>query len=820
MTNKTYNNIWKSAQEDLNLILEEETLDETVASEQERLSAVQKTSNLYLRYIQIANRLTECRENILQPQKRRLLQKLIDNCIGRTLELKHGLVSLEFAEVQYLDDALLEMKMTPDQMNIKIPAYFREKTKEEQEKALLIKELMRYFYSETPNTYWELQGMSEKEAVHLLQGQEEARQGRVAFLEAQRIFEVKEENRLKECRRNLKAALSDDTAATRIQRAWRWFIFHKKFRSVYDAEMKQLRMQPSVTEKSESLQAFQKLRELKRHRRDLILKNETEFLEVIREVQKEIETYQAPQAMEDLQAGIRTYFEKYREVHGEYPAYPADEEGGSAAMLKEAASSENEQEKVKSEIAVKEKIGVDKKEEEEPAGYALKASKYIPELMELAKEYDKIWKEKEILGIFDKCDEDMIRKQAFREMETSVRLQTDKIMREELYRLTEAFEKDLGKKGKKGGKKGRKKGGKKEKGKGKGKGKKEKDLTPNRSFESLVEELIKEKIIIDYPKFPLSDFIGDYNYVGSIQDVESDPEKDAMPCLGDIRRIINEYCILPMGSHSIHSKGAYVKSILIAGPPGVGKKSLIHAICSEVGATLIDLSAKNVNGKYPGKEGLDMLMHLVFKVGRLAQPTLIHIGEAENYFWKKQPTNSVLVEAMRLKKELPKLMKAIGHEDRLMVIGTTIAPFDVDLKGLSSCYSKIICILAPDHNCRRALWSEMILKSKGTITSELGLSTLCGVSDGFTAKHIKYAVEQVLTNRRLSLQNKISLSATEFVPFLSDCVPVSQEENDEYRVWLSKMPLQKRRIKVLKEESGEITEEVKNKEKSGNQKTA
>ncbi|KAF8766355.1 Dynein regulatory complex protein 11 like protein [Argiope bruennichi] len=554
MTNKTYNNIWKSAQEDLNLILEEETLDETVASEQERLSAVQKTSNLYLRYIQIANRLTECRENILQPQKRRLLQKLIDNCIGRTLELKHGLVSLEFAEVQYLDDALLEMKMTPDQMNIKIPAYFREKTKEEQEKALLIKELMRYFYSETPNTYWELQGMSEKEAVHLLQGQEEARQGRVAFLEAQRIFEVKEENRLKECRRNLKAALSDDTAATRIQRAWRWFIFHKKFRSVYDAEMKQLRMQPSVTEKSESLQAFQKLRELKRHRRDLILKNETEFLEVIREVQKEIETYQAPQAMEDLQARIRTYFEKYREVHGEYPAYPADEEGGSAAMLKEAASSENEQEKVKSEIAVKEKIGVDKKEEEEPAGYALKASKYIPELMELAKEYDKIWKEKEILGIFDKCDEDMIRKQAFREMETSVRLQTDKIMREELYRLTEAFEKDLGKKGKKGGKKGRKKGGKKEKGKGKGKGKKEKDLTPNRSFESLVEELIKEKIIIDYPKFPLSDFIGDYNYVGSIQDVESDPEKDAMPCLGDIRRIINEFPLhtLERGVREVH----------------------------------------------------------------------------------------------------------------------------------------------------------------------------------------------------------------------------------------------------------------------------
>ncbi|GBM83912.1 hypothetical protein AVEN_125625-1 [Araneus ventricosus] len=41
---------------------------------------------------------------------------------------------------------------------------------------------------------------------------------------------------------------------------------------------------------------------------------------------------------------------------------------------------------------------------------------------------------------------------------------------------------------------------------------------------------------------------------------------------------------------------------------------------------------------------------------------------------------------------------------------------------------------------------------------------------------------RVLTDRRLSLQGKLPLSAAEFVPFLSDCAPVSQEENDEYRV--------------------------------------
>ncbi|GFY35000.1 hypothetical protein TNCV_5043761 [Trichonephila clavipes] len=216
-------------------------------------------------------------------------------------------------------------------------------------------------------------------------------------------------------------------------------------------------IQPSVAEKSETYQAFQRLEELKKNRQALILKNEDEFLETIKEVQKEVETYFAPKAMEDLQTRIRSYFEKYRESNGEYPTFPTDEEGGSAAMLKETAPIDSEHEKtyasprpinadfctvddwkhvalsdeshfqlnradgrvqrqphesmnptcqqetvqagggsvmVKTEAVVKEKVISDKKdpkeakEDEEPTGYILKTSKYVPELMELAKEYD------------------------------------------------------------------------------------------------------------------------------------------------------------------------------------------------------------------------------------------------------------------------------------------------------------------------------------------------------------------------------------------------------------------------------------------------
>ena len=61
-------------------------------------------------------------------------------------------------------------------------------------------------------------------------------------------------------------------------------------------------------------------------------------------------------------------------------------------------------------------------------------------------------------------------------------------------------------------------------------------------------------------------------------------------------------------------KGPLIRSVLLAGPRGTGKKMLVHALCAETGANLFDLTATNIAGKYPGKDGLKLLMHMVFKV--------------------------------------------------------------------------------------------------------------------------------------------------------------------------------------------------------------
>ena len=75
---------------------------------------------------------------------------------------------------------------------------------------------------------------------------------------------------------------------------------------------------------------------------------------------------------------------------------------------------------------------------------------------------------------------------------------------------------------------------------------------------------------------------------------------------------------------------------MIAGPRGVGKKMLVHSICTETGANLFDITPANVAGKFAGKKGLDMLLHMVFKVRTNVQWQTLTMPQLDlkNSFWK------------------------------------------------------------------------------------------------------------------------------------------------------------------------------------------
>jgi ATP-dependent 26S proteasome regulatory subunit len=70
-----------------------------------------------------------------------------------------------------------------------------------------------------------------------------------------------------------------------------------------------------------------------------------------------------------------------------------------------------------------------------------------------------------------------------------------------------------------------------------------------------------------------------------------------------------------------------VRSILLVGPSGMGKKMLVQAVCTETGANLFDLSPDNLMGKYPGKNGAQLLVHIVFKVCSLDLEAWVDFSE-------------------------------------------------------------------------------------------------------------------------------------------------------------------------------------------------
>ncbi|PWA20964.1 hypothetical protein CCH79_00007109 [Gambusia affinis] len=325
-------------------------------------------------------------------------------------------------------------------------------------------------------------------------------------------------------------------------------------------------------------------------------------------------------------------------------------------------------------------------------------------------------------------------------------------------------------------------------------------------------KLVQQGLLKRAKNFRMQDFLGDYNYLGTtLRQNDIEP----MPSLLDVRQVLSLYGILPLGASEVHEKAPLIKSILLVGPAGVGKSMLVHAICQETGATLFDLSPYTIAGKYPGKPGLAMMLHMVFKVARLLQPSVIWIGDAEKMFYKKVPKEEEQLEPRRLKKDFPKCLKLIKPEDRVLIIGTTKSPQNSDIKGMCKLYGKIILIPRPDYGSRYILWEKLIKKQGGKITNALDLTSLTKVTDGYTPGHMVQVISSVVTKDRINDLTKQPLTADDFIVPLAKFEPVLQKDEEAIKNWYAKTPLGKRRIKAAaeKEEALLKAKDAKNKKK-------
>ncbi|XP_051855080.1 dynein regulatory complex protein 11 isoform X1 [Antechinus flavipes] len=807
MSNATYNKMWGEAQEALNSLLEGES-EKALEPPQDQVVIFQMLATFYVKYVQIFRNLENVYDQMVHPQKRILIREVLDAVMGRILELKNEMVELEFSEFHYFDDILQDLKLGPEQLDIPIPKYFlKEKMEVLREREKVLAQILANAGLEDLNLKLPLKIIPLEEAVKLIQISERARQGRLRATFMRQIYH--QDIREKQARLHGEKMPDIGSAAVRIQKFWRSFNQYKKTAREKEEEMIFLGMDPSphIQSFNNTLLSAQKVNFL---RYEVQEKHEEDYKEALVSIKTNLKMLEGPDIKESLQDQIRHWFIECRNMTGTFPDYPNEEEGGSALIFSDKtpqqviqdillreieeenlkkAKKETKEKKEKKKKKEKEEKKEIKKIIEEEERWKMAPSLFVPTIEEGNNKYKGVWRDIDESWNFPQShDPEMIKEEKRKELESEIRIQVDELMRQELKNLKLAVdrEREIPRKQKK--KKDKKKG---KKGK---KGKKEKDLTPDRTLDSLYKELVEEGLLIRPLKVQLSEYIGEFCYLGTtLRHISIEP----MPSLSDVRQLITLYGILPLGSQTVHEKAPLVKTLLLAGPSGVGKKMLVHAICTETGANLFNLSSTNIAGKYPGKSGLQLMIHMVMKVARLLQPSVVWIGDTEKTFYKKVPKIEKEMEPRRLKKHLPKIIKLMKPEDRILIVGTTKRPFEADIKPLCKVYQKIIMIPRPDYASRFVLWNQVIQQAGGKITKSLNISCLSKVTDGFTQGQIVQVVKGILTDRRVRQQKQKALTATEFITSLARLEPVYKEEEETFKTWYSKTPLGKKRANAL-----------------------
>ncbi|XP_030789142.1 IQ and AAA domain-containing protein 1-like [Rhinopithecus roxellana] len=816
MSEGAYQRLWESSHVILQELLDQEQPLLEPVPYRERQSFQYRLASLYLHYLGLLRRFDTIYDQMVQPQKRRLLRRLLDCVAGRVLELKDELVRADLCENPCLDRVLQDLKLTPADLEVPIPKYFLlEQSTAVRERGLILAKILSRLEPESSQKSFI--GMHRTEAIILVQKAERARQGRLRATFMREIRRDEEQDR--RIREDGWHKFSQCQAAVTIQKVWKGYLQRKRTQQDRRTEMEFIGMLPSPNQ-VEHLSIISQACLWEDVRRLRQVEKEEEFQAAMVKAHDSLAETEGPDMKEKMKEQIRQWFIECHDLTGRFPDYPDASSGGSYSIFADKTpeqvrmelemqvqeNKKKEQEKSKEKGKDEKKKNKKGKEEKAKKGEVdtvlqVLPSKCIPMISAGHEEYLNTWKNQcESIQPSQNYDSETLREEKRKEVELEIRIQVDELMRQELRNLRLVVDKEEERplrapKKTPGKKTGRKK---------------EKDLTPNRSVESLYEELVISGLLRKSESVALKDYVGDFLYLGSALSLA---KKLPMPSLFDIRQNVALYAVLRLGSPDIHAMAPLIRSILLVGPCGMGKKMLVKAVCTETGANLFDLSPGNLLGKYPGRNGAQMMVHIVFKVARLLQPSVIWIGNAEKNFYKKIPKEDREMDPKRIKKDLTKALRLLTPGDRVMLIGTTSQPQLAEIRGLCRVYERILFMPRPDYASRYVLWKRMIEARGVQPTQHLDISALAKVSDGYTPGHILQAIQSVLSERRFLQLSKRPLVACEFLGQLAKLDPVYREEEESLKDWYFKTPLGKKSVKhrmdQLEAEEAKLAKEKK-----------
>jgi len=768
---------------------------------------------LYIKYLQIFRRLERCYDGMVHPQKRLAVLKVLELVMRRVVELKHSLVKYNPPnpavrraagrpektfpwEYVNLDDVLVDLKLPPETLDVPVPRYFREDSRDARAiRDKIVAGFMQVRHGvesialESQTNAEETGALSDlAQCIEMIQRNERGRQGKER---AVLVKVVRDEEKRRKAYDAARGGLDmdPDVAAIEIERALRGLVARKRAQTLREEELIFVGMKPSI---NDDVDRTAQLKDACTMRKQVQHDNKHAYSQALIDLKDVVYDEEGPQMRNELR-GERTdwvthMIETTKEV-------PEDLEGFYPEILPEEDIAPPKEDK-KDKKAEKGKKGKkDEPEEEEELPLLQGKTDLTTAMFDSTEHYADAWEDRDEAANFAQAHDVELVKNEIREgVRLRIRDEVDEMLRMNLKKMKMQL----------GGKEKKPKKAKKPKKPKKAKGKKlpgEKIAeVKNLTVEEMLAQLVEAGVVNAYSPRKVSDLVGDFNYLGTVRqhtELPGQPWQPPDPSMAQLRSALTEYCILPLGSTNVASSledEHRVKSVMLYGPSGSGKTTMCEAIAHELGALMINISPGRVKGKFTDKKkGPPTLAHLIYTVAKdpAFAPVVVYMDSAEQFmvgggkkakFDKEGPG--------RFYKDLQTYKNAFTKDDRVLFVGCTCRPELGDPKSTKAFFDKLLYFPYPDYASRVMLWRKGIRESLASAKSaprEVGdFSTLAHVSEGFSAGAILETCRKVLTKRRVERLGKRPFLSEEFLNPLAKAAADRQlSYQDDHRTYLA-----------------------------------
>uniref|UniRef100_A0A182JGG6 ATPase AAA-type core domain-containing protein n=1 Tax=Anopheles atroparvus TaxID=41427 RepID=A0A182JGG6_ANOAO len=114
---------WIATSNHIEHVLSHERLMQTAEPTKDVRVVHRLVSDMYCRYVELCRNLDRCFDQTLQVQRRQVIQGLLEAANSRMLELRSKLQEIELSEFVYIDGALQELHLIPDDVEAVKPFY-------------------------------------------------------------------------------------------------------------------------------------------------------------------------------------------------------------------------------------------------------------------------------------------------------------------------------------------------------------------------------------------------------------------------------------------------------------------------------------------------------------------------------------------------------------------------------------------------------------------------------------------------------------------------------------------------------------------------